>query len=121
MIKVTFRNIEPSDALHDHAIERLDKAEKYLYRDYSGQVILSTERFWQVAEIRLIAEGRTLVGSARTEDMYSAIDGAMDKVEEQLRRLKDRTHVPSKDTGEFRLEKAAAEEVAEEVGEEEAP
>ena len=101
MVKVTFRNIEASDALHDYSIEKLDKADKYLYRGFSGQVILSTEKYWQVAEIRLTAEGRTLVGSARTEDMYAAIDGAWSKVEEQLRRLKDRTHVPSKDTGEF--------------------
>lgn len=112
MVKVTFRGIEPSDALHDYAIEKLAKAEKYLYRDYSGQVILSTEKFWQVSEIRLTAEGRTMVGSARTEDMYSAIDGAVEKVVEQLRRLKDRTHVPSKDTGEFVLEEDEGDDIS---------
>ena len=32
--------------------------------------------------------------------MYSAIDGAMAKVNVQLRRLKDRTHLPDRRTGE---------------------
>ena len=101
MVKVTFRQIESSDAVHDHAVDKVSRAEKFLYKGFKADVVLSTERFWQVAEIRVSGDGHTFVGSARKEDMYVAIDSAMSKVEEQLRRLKDRTHVPSKDTGEF--------------------
>ena len=101
MVKVTFRNLEASDAIRDYAVEKVEKAAKYLYREFNAQAILATEKFWQVAEIVVTGEGHTCVGSARREDMYSAIDAAMHKVEVQLRRYKDRNHVPSKDTGEF--------------------
>jgi putative sigma-54 modulation protein len=101
MVNVTFRRIEPTDAIHDYAVEKIDKAGKYLYRDFSAEVILTTEKFWQVAEIRVSGEKQTVVGTARTEDMYSAIDGAMDKVTEQLRRRKDRFHVPTRSSHEI--------------------
>ena len=101
MVKVTFRHMEPSDPIHDHAIEKMEKAGKYLYKDFRAEVVLSTEKIWQCAEVVLYAEKHTFVGTGRTDDMYSAIDGAIAKVLEQLRRLKDKTHVPSRDTGEF--------------------
>lgn len=108
MVNVTFRRIEPSDALQDYAIEKVEKAAKFLYKEFHGEVVLYTEKYWQCAEIKVTGEGRTSVGSARTEDMYAAIDGAMAKVSKQLRKAKDRTHVPDRKTGEHEAGAVAA-------------
>lgn len=108
MVKVTFRHIDSTDAIHDYAVDKVEKAARYLYKDFTAEVVLSMEKYWQCAEIVLIGDGHTFVGAGRTEDMYSAIDGAMAKVNVQLRRLKDRTHLPDRRTGEQDSPKADA-------------
>jgi putative sigma-54 modulation protein len=100
VVKVTFRHIESTDAIRDYAVEKVEKAAKYLYKDFNAEVILFTEKYWQCAEVVLTGDSHTFVGTARTEDMYAAIDGAMAKVGVQLRRLKDKTHLPDRRTGE---------------------
>jgi len=90
VIKVTFRHMDATEALRSYAEEKIGKAGKYLQRSFDAQVVLSVEKYQQIAEIIVTWEGHTAVGSARTEDMYAAIDDAMDKVEEQVRRAKER-------------------------------
>ena len=101
MVKVTFRHIESTEAIQEYAVDKVEKAAKYLYKDFKAEVIMFTEKFWQCAEIVLTGDGHTFVGTARTEDMYAAIDGAMAKVNVQLRRSKDKTHLPDRRTGEI--------------------
>lgn len=109
MVKVTFRHIESTDALSEYAVDKVEKAAKFLYKEFTAEVILFTEKFWQCAEIVLTGDGHTFVGTARTEDMYAAIDGAMAKVNVQLRRSKDKTHLPDRRTGEHTGENAKPE------------
>lgn len=51
---------------------------------------MSVEKHWHIADFTLYIKGFTLKAKERSEDMYSSIDLALDKIEKQLRRHKDR-------------------------------
>jgi len=90
VLNITFRHMEATEALRSYAEEKIEKARKYLQRNFDAQVVLSVEKFHQIAEIIVTWDGNTVVGSARTEDMYAALDEAVDKIEEQIRRSKEK-------------------------------
>lgn len=91
-LSVTFRHMEGSDALKDHARERLEKIKKYFPDPIMAHVVLSTERGYQhCADINIqLHNGLVIKGSEITEDMYSSIDLVMAKIERQVRRYKEK-------------------------------
>ncbi len=94
MIKITFRHMDATEALRAYAEEKLEKAAKILQTNYDAQVVLSVEKYQQISEVVLTWEGSTAVATARTEDMYAAIDEATAKIEEQVRRQKEKKQNP---------------------------
>jgi putative sigma-54 modulation protein len=91
-LSVTFRHMEGSDALKEHAREKLDKIKKYFPDPIMAHVVLSTERGYQhCADVNIqLHNGLTIKGSEATEDMYSSIDLVMAKIERQVRRYKEK-------------------------------
>jgi len=87
---VTFRHMEPSDALKDYAGEKLSRLEKYFDAIIEAQVVLSVEKFRHIADVTVMCDGVKLKGQEQTEDMYSAIDMVMDKMERQAKRYRER-------------------------------
>lgn len=85
----TFRDIEPSDGLKDHASQKMDKLEKYLIKPITINVIFSHDKFRQRCEINVVDSGTEYSGSETTPDMYISIDRAVDKVVSQLRKNKE--------------------------------
>lgn len=86
----TFRNLEATDGLRTHTADKLQKLDKFLIKPVGAHVILHVERFEHIAEITLATNGSRFVGQARSSDMYSSIDGAIDKLLKQLKRERDR-------------------------------
>ena len=91
-VSVTFRHMPPSEALRDYAAEKLNHVVGKYFRSQSleAHVVLSLERFWHIADFTIGFKGMTVKVEERSEDMYSSIDLAMDKVERQVRRYKDK-------------------------------
>ena len=93
-VSVTFRHTEPTDALKHYAEDKLHKIGKYFDRPLEAHVVLAVEsRERQVAEVTVQARGMTIHGREETEDLYSAIDLLMDKVEQQIRKYKTKTRL----------------------------
>jgi putative sigma-54 modulation protein len=92
-IDITFKNIDPSDALKDYAKKRLTKIGKFIYRPADAHVILSVEKIRHKAEVTLNADGVIINAIEITEDMYSAIDIVMEKVERQVKKHKEKLQV----------------------------
>jgi putative sigma-54 modulation protein len=92
-IDITFKNIDPSDALKDYAKKRLAKIGKFIDRPAEAHVILSVEKIRHKAEVTLNADGVILNAVEITEDMYSAIDIVMEKVERQVKKHKEKLQV----------------------------
>jgi putative sigma-54 modulation protein len=91
-LSVTFRHMEGSDALKEHARDRLEKIKKYFPDPIMAHVVLSTERGYQhLADVNIqLHNGLVIKGSEATEDMYSSIDLVMAKIERQVRRYKEK-------------------------------
>ncbi len=85
-ITVTFRHMEPTESLRDYAIEKISKIKKYLYSPLEAHVVLTVEKFRHQAHVTVSVDGTRIKAVEETEDMYSAIDQVMDKIEKQVKR-----------------------------------
>jgi putative sigma-54 modulation protein len=91
-LSVTFRHMEPSDALKTHAREKLEKIKRFFPDPISAHVVLGTERGYQHhADVNIqLHNGLVIKGTEITEDMYSSIDLVMAKIERQVRKYHDK-------------------------------
>ena len=89
-INITFRHFVASDSLKNYVREKLERVNKYLDQAGEAHVVLYLERHLHHADISIHAKPFNLRGLAESEDMYASIDLAMDRIEAQLRREKDR-------------------------------
>ncbi|MBI3181687.1 MAG: ribosome-associated translation inhibitor RaiA [Myxococcales bacterium] len=89
-VNITFRQMSPIESLKEYAREKVDRVHKYLDRAGEAHVVLSLERHLHHADITIQSGAWVLRGREKSEDMYASIDLAMDKIERQLRRYKER-------------------------------
>lgn len=89
-VAVTFRHLEATDALRNYACEKVAKIRKYINNPTDASVILSLEKHRHMAEIIINVNRTTINAKEVTEDMYAAIDLAMDKIERQVKKYKDK-------------------------------
>jgi len=88
---VTFRHMDPTDALKAYAQERLGKIKKYFPDPIACHVVMSTEKHSHRVDVSLqLHNGFQIAGREATENMYSSIDLVSAKIERQVRRYKDR-------------------------------
>ena len=88
---VTFRHMDSSTALREYAVGKLEHVvDKYVNGRVSASAVMSVEKFRHIATFTVQIKNLTVKGTSESEDMYSSIDLALDKIERQLRRHKDR-------------------------------
>ncbi len=90
MISVTFRNTEGEEWQKEYLDEKLKKLKKYVDNPVEARVVLSVEKFRNVAEINLTANGLNVNAKEEEKDMHTAIDNAIEKIERQLKKFKDK-------------------------------
>jgi putative sigma-54 modulation protein len=90
-ITVTFRHVDPTESLKTYAEEKLSKIDKYFDYPTEAHVVLTAEKFRRIADVTLNVNGAVIKAEEETEDMYSAIDQVMDKIEVQVKRYRDKT------------------------------
>ncbi|MCK9375112.1 MAG: ribosome-associated translation inhibitor RaiA [Syntrophobacterales bacterium] len=89
-ISVTFRQIEPSEALKNYVTDRLSKFQRYLDGPVEAHVVLGLEKFRHLADVTIDNNGRIIKGKEENTDMYAAIDLVMDKIDMQLKKFRDK-------------------------------
>ncbi len=91
-LQFNFKNFEPSDHLKNYAQNRFSKLEKYIRRKDSAflQINMEVDRYRQKIEVILTADDLHLSAQEESEDMYSSIDKVLDKMDAQLRKIKDK-------------------------------
>ena len=87
---VTFKNLDPSEHLKSYVMEKLNRFDKYLYNPAEANVVLSVEKFRHIAEINITGDRLSINGKEETNDMYSAIDMVLDKLETQIKKNKQK-------------------------------
>ena len=90
-LTISGRHVDVTDAMRQHARDRLRKLEKYSHHLMSANVTLAIEGERHIAEIVARVRSRgDLVAKRQTHDMYSSIDQAAAKLETQLHKIEDR-------------------------------
>ena len=87
---VTFKNIDSSDHLKSYVMEKLDRFDRLLDNPAEANVVLKVEKFRHIAEISVSGDRMQINGKEETEDMYSAIDMVLDKLEKQIKKGKEK-------------------------------
>ena len=86
---VTFRHMNSTEALKTYARERMDRVRKYLPDPIGCHVVMSTERHLHRVDVTFtMHNGDAISANEVTENMYSAIDLVIAKVERQVRTMK---------------------------------
>jgi putative sigma-54 modulation protein len=91
-VNITFRHLDPTEALKSHVKERVGHVQRYIDRPSEAHAVLHVENLDHHAEITVKAGRFLLRGSAKSPDMYASIDAATDKIERQLKKHKERLH-----------------------------
>ncbi len=89
-ISITARQCEITTGVRQFAQQRIEKLEKYASDIHGVHVIVTQEHGDHVAEITLRLNGTELVTKQEAAEAGAAIELAVDRMEEQLRRHKEK-------------------------------
>jgi len=86
---LTGRHLDITPSLRQYLEERLDRLDRS-FEPADVQVTLSTEKYRQRAEIQLRDSVGSFFAAEETDDIYTAIDQVVDRLENQIRRVHDK-------------------------------
>lgn len=89
-IRTTARRVKLTPSVQKHLEQRLDKLRRYVQELDHADVKLTSEKHRFKAEILIHVRHRDRVAQEEASDLMAAIDGAANRLERQLRRLKER-------------------------------
>jgi len=89
---VTFRHMEPARAVREYAERKVNRVKKLLRRPIEAHVVLETLKHRRVADVSVSADGFAVNAKEETDDLYSAIDLATDKIERQVKKRVTKRH-----------------------------
>ena len=97
-VEIFGRNMEVTDRLHDYAWQKVSKLEKYLNNIHEARVDLAYAKSArsaadrQVAQITIRGKGFILRSEERSDDIFAALDTAVDRMQRQIERYKGKRH-----------------------------
>ena len=89
-ITITARHFELTKAIRDYVETACSKLNKYFDQIITMHAVLALENSRNICELSLHAAKFSLQSEAEEMDMYLAIDNAVEKMEGQIKKLKDR-------------------------------
>ncbi len=89
-ITITARHFELTKAIRDYVETSCLKVKKYFDHIIHMHVTLALENSRNICEISMQASRFSLQSQAEEMDMYLSIDNALDRMESQIKKLKDR-------------------------------
>ncbi|MBU2575329.1 MAG: ribosome-associated translation inhibitor RaiA [Elusimicrobia bacterium] len=89
-IHLVARKIKLSQPLREFIEVKLSKLTEYVDNIVWAQVIINVEKKIHAAEVIVHAGHQTMKASAESDDLYSAIDKVMSKIEVQVRKYKEK-------------------------------
>ena len=113
-ISITGRHMELTEAIQNHAQDRLEKVLSEFPRLLSAHLVLDVEKYRHKAELVIRGPHHADVDAhEESSDMYASIDSVVDKAAKQLRRLRDKMVDHKSREGLAELERAAEEKLSE--------
>ena len=90
-VVLTFRHIEPTEALRAYALRKLSHIGKFLKRPCQIHVILTVDKYRHRGEVTVKSDYLVAAAQEETKDLYSVIDLLADKIERQLKSHRGKT------------------------------
>jgi putative sigma-54 modulation protein len=90
-ITVTFRHVEPTEAIRSYAVRKLSHVAKFMKRACQVHLILTVDKYRHCGEVTVKSGYLAVTAQEETKDLYSVIDLLADKVERQLKHHRGRT------------------------------
>ncbi len=84
-VAVTFRHVEPTEAIRAYAVRKLSHPAKFLKRPCQIHLILTVDKYRHRGEVTVKSGYLAVAAQEETKDLYSVIDLLADKVERQLK------------------------------------
>jgi len=97
-MKITIRgkNIDVTEALKQYIEKRVSKFERFLNDASEAIVTISTEKFTHKIDVLLKVNGHLIQAEGKTEDLYSAVDQVVEKLEKQVLKYKEKVQNKNK-------------------------
>ena len=89
-LNLSGQHVEITDSLRDHVNSKLERLTRHFDHMTNVHVILSVEKNRQKAEATIHVSGADLFASDENEDMYTAIDSLISKLDRQIIKHKDK-------------------------------
>lgn len=90
-ITITERHMQASEALRSYAVEKVSHLGHYFDRIIGIDIVLDSQKERQICElVAYLIRKKRVKASAEADDLYAAIDAAVDKLKKQLIRFKER-------------------------------
>ncbi len=83
--------IKITQAIEDHLHKKIEKSLKDLPDLADVHVALTVEKHRHFAEVTVKTKGFTVHGESETTDLYTCMDEAVDKVDKQIKKHKERS------------------------------
>jgi putative sigma-54 modulation protein len=90
-VTVTFRHVDPTEAIRQYAERKLAPLARLLKRPCDIHLILSVDKYRQHGEVTLKSGAFGLTAQHQTKDLYAVIDLLADKVARQVTRHHEKT------------------------------
>ncbi len=89
-VNFTFRQMDSSDALKAHTASKLKRLERFEDRELTVGAVFSIDKFHKTCEFKISGAHGTFLQTETRDDMYEAVDVAIDKLDRQLSRAKSK-------------------------------
>jgi len=90
-VSITGHHVEVTEAMKQHVEEKIGKLKRHFDNVTDVHVILTVEKLEQKAEATVQISGATLFADDAQENMYTAIDSMVDKLDRQIIKHKEKT------------------------------
>jgi ribosome hibernation promoting factor len=89
-LNISGHHIALTEPLRTYVKDKLKRVERHFDHLIEATVILNVDKLEHKAEATLHARGANMHAEAIASDMYAAIDGLIDKLDQQTRRFKEK-------------------------------
>ena len=99
-INIVSKQITVTDGIRDYVEKKMQRIEKYFDSSTLDITITFTvQKNTQTAEALIHSKGLYLKGLGKSEDLYASLDFAVDKIERQIAKYKDRINDRKQNAG----------------------
>ncbi|MBR9727621.1 ribosome hibernation promoting factor [Shewanella intestini] len=89
-INLTGHHIDITDSLRDFVNSKFSKLERHFDQINNVQVILNVDKQQHIAEAKISLNGSEVFATSQNNDMYTAIDSLMNKLDRQVIKHKEK-------------------------------